>query len=77
MVDNAGSFAAGRAPKALSDPDPYDRLLGGFPQWLTAARTAGTITDQGAGGSNWGKPDRTSGEPVRFGKQPAGVSAAT
>lgn len=43
-VDNAGFFAAGDAPGSLSDADLYDRLLGGFPQWLAAARTAGVLT---------------------------------
>lgn len=33
VVDNAGSFAAGSAPKAVSDADLHDRLLREFPQW--------------------------------------------
>ncbi|MEU1787703.1 VWA domain-containing protein [Streptomyces sparsogenes] len=43
VVDNAGFFAAGPSPKALSDADLYDQLLQEFPLWLTAARTAGIV----------------------------------
>ncbi|MFF7158171.1 VWA domain-containing protein [Streptomyces sp. NPDC008139] len=43
VIDNAGFFAAGPSPKALSDADLYDRLLSEFPQWLTAARAAGIV----------------------------------
>nr|WP_241265922.1 VWA domain-containing protein [Streptomyces boncukensis] len=37
-VDNAGFFPAGRDPRALSDAELYDRLLGEYPDWLAAAR---------------------------------------
>lgn len=40
-VDNAGFFEAGADPSAVSDGDLYDRLMGEFPQWLTAARSKG------------------------------------
>ncbi|WP_432010622.1 vWA domain-containing protein [Streptomyces cucumeris] len=43
VVDNAGFFAAGVSPKSLTDEGLYDRLLGEFPQWLTAARDAGVV----------------------------------
>ncbi|GAA2370930.1 VWA domain-containing protein [Streptomyces cuspidosporus] len=43
IVDNAGFFAAGPSPKALSDADLYDQLLQEFPLWLAAARTAGIV----------------------------------
>ncbi|WP_031520079.1 vWA domain-containing protein [Streptomyces sp. NRRL F-5123] len=45
VVDNAGFFAAGSDPKALSDAELYDRLLGEFPGWLTAARAAGILPE--------------------------------
>ncbi|MGW1143702.1 vWA domain-containing protein [Streptomyces sp. NPDC002454] len=45
IVDNAGFFAAGPAPKSLSDADLYDRLLAEFPRWLVAARRAGIVAD--------------------------------
>ena len=43
VVDNAGFFAAGRSPKALSDAKLYDQLLQDFPLWLTSARSAGIV----------------------------------
>ncbi|WP_035800806.1 VWA domain-containing protein [Kitasatospora mediocidica] len=46
MVDNAGFLAAGRDPRAVDGQELYDRLLGEFPQWLTAARAAGLLRDR-------------------------------
>jgi hypothetical protein len=43
VVDNAGFFAAGRAPRRMSDATLYDRLLGEFPRWLAAARARGIV----------------------------------
>lgn len=43
VVDNAGFFAAGSSPKALSDASLYDQLLGEFPLWLASARSAGIL----------------------------------
>jgi hypothetical protein len=43
LVDNAGFFAAGPSPTALSDEALYDQLLQEFPLWLTAAREAGIL----------------------------------
>ena len=43
-VDNAGFFAVGHDPSALTDADLYDLLMGEFPQWLTAARAHGITT---------------------------------
>ncbi|MEI5523450.1 VWA domain-containing protein [Streptomyces brasiliscabiei] len=43
VVDNAGFFHAGSDPKAVSDGELYDRLLGEFPQWLVAARAQGVV----------------------------------
>ncbi|MFE3202180.1 VWA domain-containing protein [Embleya sp. NPDC059237] len=42
-VDNAGFFAAGPDPRAMSDTDLYDRLMAEFPQWLVVARAAGIL----------------------------------
>jgi hypothetical protein len=46
-VDNAGFFAAGSTPKALSDTELYDSLLREFPDWLAAARAAGILAPRG------------------------------
>ncbi|WP_438484432.1 VWA domain-containing protein [Streptomyces sp. S186] len=43
IVDNAGFFPAGTTPAALPDAELYDRLLGEFPTWLTAARACGVL----------------------------------
>ncbi|GGW18847.1 toxic cation resistance protein [Streptomyces capoamus] len=43
IVDNAGFFHAGRDPRRLRDAELYDRLVGAFPAWLSAARAAGVV----------------------------------
>ncbi|WP_028803128.1 vWA domain-containing protein [Streptomyces sp. 142MFCol3.1] len=43
VVDNAGFFHAGSNPLKVSDEELYDRMVGEFPQWLTAARARGIV----------------------------------
>lgn len=40
-VDNAGFFAAGIDPSAVSDSVLYDQLMSEYPQWLAASHAAG------------------------------------
>jgi hypothetical protein len=43
VVDNAGFFHAGSDLWKVSDTELYDRLVGEFPKWLTAARAQGIV----------------------------------
>ncbi|GAA2970808.1 VWA domain-containing protein [Streptomyces lactacystinicus] len=43
IVDNAGFFAAGDNPSALTDNHLYSQLMGEFPKWLKAAREQGIL----------------------------------
>ena len=41
VIDNAGFFAAGHNPKAMSDEELYENLLEEFPVWLAERRRRG------------------------------------
>ncbi|WP_328539330.1 VWA domain-containing protein [Streptomyces sp. NBC_00344] len=43
-LDNTGFFHAGEDVRTVSDGDLYDRLVGEFPAWLSAARANGTVS---------------------------------
>lgn len=42
-VDNASLFETGNNPAAVSDAALYDGIMHEYPQWLTAARSAGIL----------------------------------
>lgn len=43
VIDNAGFFPAGPAPKSIPDGALYDALIHEFPEWLAEARLAGIV----------------------------------